>query len=383
MAEHEFPRFIVSVAAMRVSFNALLLTGQSAGLGTLTLGLLQGLQAAECLEEVVVLVRPGMCQALHLPRWERCCYHEVPAARTKAGRLAMELVGLPAYDRKFQVDVAYSPTSYLPLNQRRPAVATLVDFCWLRAPETVPFLRRLSLHLRMERSLLRAAGIATISHSMRKDLLARYGARLHQPVRAAPLGVDQRFFRVRDGTTRDPRDRLGIRGSVILASGGTDPRKDVQTLVRGFALLPDALRRNHHVVIIGSADRGSVRLILGKPDGGVQERVVFTGFIPLAEVLEWFSVADLLVYPSLDEGFGLPVLEAMAAGVPVVCSDLEALREVGGDAVSFVPPRSPVILADAMECLLTDRSLREQRIQEGRERARSFTWTACAQESRP
>ena len=364
---------------MRVSFNALLLTDRSAGLGTLILGLLQGLQQTASPDEVEVLVRPGIPHALRLPQWDGCRYHEVRAARTMVGRVAMELVGLPAYDRHFEVDVAYSPTSYLPLNQRRPAVATLVDFSWLRAPETLPSLRRVSLRLRMERSLLRAAGIATISETMRRDLLVRYGTRLHQPIRATPLGVDQRFFRVREGAIPDPRARRGIRTGVILASGGTDRRKDVRSLVRGFALLPDALRRSHHVVIMGYAEPGCVREILREMDGGLQERILFTGFIPLAETLAWYSAADLLVYPSLDEGFGLPVLEAMAAGIPVVCSDLDVLREVGGDVAVFVPPRSPSILAQVMERLLTDRPLRDEKILRGRERARSFTWQRCAE----
>jgi alpha-1,3-rhamnosyl/mannosyltransferase len=364
---------------MRFSFNALLLRSDAAGIGTLIRGLLHGLGDVGASHEWVVYLRPGVSKAVELPRWEGCRYVEIPGARMKAGRVAMELFGLPAYDRRFGVDVAYSPTSYLPLTQGVPAVATVVDFCWLRVPHAVPGWRRLSLRLRMERSLLRAAGIATISETMRRELLARYGAQLRAPVCATPLGVGPAFFAARALPQTGARARYGAAGTLILASGGTDPRKDVESLVRACKLLPREILQDARVMVIGPRSRRAEQAILSAVNEEVASKIRFTGFIPLAEVLELFACASLFVYSTLDEGFGLPVLEAMAAGVPVVCSDLEVLREVGGDTVIYTPMRDPAALARMMLIPLLDRALAEDLAARARERAATFTWARTAE----
>jgi glycosyltransferase involved in cell wall biosynthesis len=291
----------------------------------------------------------------------------------------MELWGLPYYDRRFSVDMTFSPTVYLPLNQRLPAIDTLVDFSWQRMPDILPLIQRLSLQLRFEQSLLRAAGVITISETMCRDLLRKYGSRLKVPVEPMPLGVQPDFF---EAPYRSPRshirERYGLDGYIILSSGGTHPRKDIRTLARACGLLPASLTEQLYVVVIGPCESRARTAILSELDGPLRRRFIFTDFITFEETLDLFSLAQLFVFPTLDEGFGMPVLEAMAVGKPVICSELDVLREVGDEAVQYFPPRDASALASQIMQLWNNEEKRRQMTMAGLERARLFTWEASA-----
>lgn len=359
------------VSAGRVSFNALLLSADGTGIRTLILGLLGGFKQIHPPEEFVVYLRQGLGADPELPRWRGCRYVEIPRTRSLVGRVAAELLLLSRYDRDLGVRVAYSPTSYLPLGQSVPAVATIVDLVWRLVPADVPIVRRLSLRFRMESSLTQAAGLVAISESVRGEALAAFGNRLKASIRVLPLGVDGRFFDVeRNGVKRGE--------TLILASGGTDSRKGVDTLLDAVAALPVSLARRIRLVVTGPREERRVEELLQRTDGWLRERIDFPGFVSIQELMHLFSQADLFVYPSRYEGFGLPVLEAMAAGIPVICSDLPVLREVGGDCVSYFPVGSAAGLAQRLLRVLTNEPIRANVVADGRAKAREYTWERTA-----
>lgn len=364
---------------MKLAFNALLLAEESTGMRTLMVGLLNGLKDLPLRDRWIVYVRPGVRKRLVLPEWAGCTYIEVRSARTLPGRVITEIVGLPYYDRKHGVDVSFSPTSYLPINQVTPAIITFVDFCCRRVPKGYSWSQRLSSRLRAEHSLLRASGVVAISETMRRDLLAAYGNRLDAPVVAMPLGVDERLFYKERGDVRAGNATFQFANNSILTSGGTNARKDVGTLISAYARLPRALTDNVPLVVMGPCDSRAKAAMLGEVADDLRARIVFTGFVDYEAKRELFALARLFVFPTLDEGFGLPILEAMAVGVPVICSDLEVLREVGGDRAVYFPPRNVEALAREIAKALTEAPSLKRMSVGGRERARMFTWKSAAE----
>ncbi len=364
---------------MKLAFNALLLAEESTGMRTLMVGLLNGLKDLALRDRWIVYVRPGVRKRLVLPEWAGCTYIEVGSARTLPGRVITEIVGLPYYDRKHGIDVSFSPTSYLPINQVTPAIITFVDFCCRRVPKGYSWSQRLSSGLRAEHSLLRASGVVAISETMRRDLLAAYGKRLSAPVVAMPLGVDENLFDARQTAAPSGSAPFRFASNCILTSGGTNARKDVGTLISAYARLPTTLTANVPLVVMGPCDLRAKTAMLRDVAADLRARIIFTGFVGYEDKRELFASASLFVFPTLDEGFGLPILEAMAVGVPVICSDLDVLREVGGDRAVYFPPGDvPALAREIASALLDVASMRRMRVG-GRKRARMFTWRAAAE----
>jgi glycosyltransferase involved in cell wall biosynthesis len=175
------------------------------------------------------------------------------------------------------------------------------------------------------------------------------------------------------------RRRLGLDGPYLLGLGTVEPRKDLPTLVRAFASLAGELP--HRLVLAGLAGWGQGALAAAVAQSGVADRVLLTGYLPEADKAALFTGADVFAYPSRYEGFGLPVLEAMACGTPVVTTTGGSLPEVAGDAALLVDPGDPDALAAALAKLAGDPAARQAAAARGRTRAAAFTWERCAAET--
>jgi len=198
-----------------------------------------------------------------------------------------------------------------------------------------------------------------------------------------PHGVDLQVFHPSPPDEIERvRRRFGIAGPYLVSLSGIEPRKNLPNLVRAFALLP-ADGRPTLVVAGGSVEwnpegRDALRAALSELPWPVAERVVLTGYVGEQDKVALLSGAEALVYPSLYEGFGLPVLEAMACGTPVVTSDRSALPEVAGDAALLVDPGDPAAIASAVERMLDEEVLRRDLRTKGMSRAAGYTWEATA-----
>ena len=196
------------------------------------------------------------------------------------------------------------------------------------------------------------------------------------------LGCDPRFQPVADkAALKSVRRRLKLDDAYILHVGTIEPRKNLSTLVRAYARLRREHRLTPELVLAGEPGwmyQPTVRLV---EELGLRNSVHFIGRVPAAELPAVYSAADLLVFPSLYEGFGLPPLEAMTCGTPVVASNVSSLPEVVGDAGLLVDPRDETALAEAMFRALTDTDLRQQMRERGLQRAKGFSWERCARET--
>ena len=230
-----------------------------------------------------------------------------------------------------------------------------------------------------ERTVERAARFLCVSDTTAKDLVARYPETAPR-VRVAKNGVDRDFFFPADEPAARQRTRQRYAGGqrYILYLGTLEPRKNVEALVVACERLWGKRRSRPDLVLAGGAGWKTGALHRRIARSAYRDKIHVTGYAARDAARALYRAAEVFVYPSLFEGFGLPILEAMACGIPVVASTADALLEVGGDAALYAPPRDPSELARQIERALDDEELRERAHIAGPNRAAAFSWEAAA-----
>ena len=261
-----------------------------------------------------------------------------------------------------------------------PGVATVHDLSYELFPEDAPPRDRLVLGLLLPLSVRRAAAIIAVSENTRRDLLRRFAVpdeRVSVIYEAAPPHMQ----RVTDqDSIRQARQTYGLVQPYILAVGNLQPRKNLARLVEAYAVI----RRQGvaaQLVITGQGRWRESELVRRVQEMGLTRDVVFTGYVPDSVLPVLYSGAAVFAYPSLYEGFGLPVLEAMTCGAPVVTSNVSSLPEVAGDAALLIDPRDVAALAGALCALLTRPELADDLRARGYKQAALFSWQKAAQQT--
>jgi glycosyltransferase involved in cell wall biosynthesis len=294
------------------------------------------------------------------------------AVERRAARFAWEQAGLPLLARRTRADVLHCPHYTMPLAATLPVVTTLHDATFFTHPEVHLPVKRRFFRTWTRISLRRARRCITPSAATRDELVRVAGA---DPARVdvAHHGVGAaRFHQPTAEERAKARAHLGVDGPYIAFLGTLEPRKNVPALVRGWSRIPAAPA----LVLAGARgwDEQVDRAAAEVPAGHDLRR---PGYLPLELLAGFLGEAEVVAYPSLGEGFGLPVLEAMACGAPVLTTRLLALPEVGGDAVAYTDP-DPDAIAAALQALLADPTRRAELAAAGRARAARFDWRACA-----
>lgn len=271
-------------------------------------------------------------------------------------------------------DVLFAPNFVPPPTRSRRVVLTVHDLAFRRFPETAPLATQ-HWRSRLETAIHRAAAVIVVSEQSRRDLLEHYPVDPER-VSVVPLGVDTGLFRP---VSAEPvRARYRLDGPYLLSLTGFELRKNLPRTIEAFVSLDEGIRPT--LVLAGPVAPWNpegwrlVEPILDALPADVRRRIVLTGYVSDEEKVGLLNGAEALVYPSLYEGFGLPVVEAMACGTPVLTSDVSALPDTAGDAALLVDPLSSEAIAHAMERLLTDRALRETLRERGLARAGAFSW---------
>jgi alpha-1,3-rhamnosyl/mannosyltransferase len=219
--------------------------------------------------------------------------------------------------------------------------------------------------------LRRADGLIAVSESTRDDAVRVLGLD-EAKIAVIHSGVAEAFF---DADAGDVRERYGLKRPFVLFLGTIEPRKNLDTLLSAYEGLPADMRAEFELVVAGPSGWASAETMARL---GAVRRL---GYVPEADVAALTAAATVFAYPSLYEGFGFPVAQAMAAGTPVVTSNVSSLPEVTGDAAALVDPRSVSEVRGALARLLTDPAMRASMAARGRERARAFRWEECAAQS--
>lgn len=281
------------------------------------------------------------------------------------------------------LDLFHSPDFVLPPTGRTPTIVTVHDLSFLRVPEC--FVPGFSDYLEgaVSRAVSRAAHILADSESTRQDLLDLMNVAPEQVTVLYP-GVETRFRPVRGRRALDRvRRRYRLPERFILSVGTIQPRKNLVALVDAFDRLvaqhssdPGIARLN--LVLVGEKGWMFEETFAAVTSRGLEQRVHFPGFVEDSDLPTLYSLASAFAFPTKYEGFGLPVLEAMACGTPVVAADNSSIPEVVADAGLLVQADDPQVLADSLAVLLSDEALRRRLVTEGRQQARNFSWMAAA-----
>jgi alpha-1,3-rhamnosyl/mannosyltransferase len=262
---------------------------------------------------------------------------------------------------------------------RRPRLtATLHDMtCWLmpefHQPPNVAAERRFAEHI-----WKRASGLIAVSESTRSDAVRVLGLN-PENIRVIYPGVSEPFFQATPENSAATRQKYGLLRPYALCVGTVEPRKNLDRLLAAWQGLPASLREHFDLVAAGPEGWQSAETLarLRNAASGVR----YLGYVPELDLPGITAGTAVFIYPSLYEGFGFPVAQAMATGVPVITSNLSSLPEITGGAAALIDPRSPNEMQAAIDRLLTSATTREQLSQAGRAQAQRFRWDTCARES--
>lgn len=280
-----------------------------------------------------------------------------------------------------RVDVFHSPATYVPPQREGAAVTTVHDLYFLRRPEACELLGGRYLAATLPRRLRQLDHIIAASNSTRDDLVELLGV-APERITVVYEGVDSRFRPIADRARLDAvRARYGLPDRYILFVGTVEPRKNVERLVEAYAIVRREKAQAPSLVIVGGRGKEADRVDRLIESAGLGQWVALTGYVEHADLPALYNCADLFVLPSLYEGFGLPVLEAMACGVPVVAADTSSLRELVAGRGFLVDPKSASDIARGILQALSEKTLREEYVQRASDFARKMTWEQCARET--
>lgn len=289
-------------------------------------------------------------------------------------RLAWEM-------RRCPPDLLFVPAHVLPPIRPPRTLVTVHDLGYRHFPQAHRFLDRLYLDLSTRWNARAATCVLADSEATKADLVREYGTPADK-IHVVYPGRDEALRRVEDPEAiAAAKAKYGIAAGYTLYVGTLQPRKNLTRLVEAFILLNSQFAiRNLQLVIAGRKGWLYDEIFARVKALGLTDKVVFTGYVTDADLPALMSGACLFAFPSLYEGFGFPVLEAMSCGLPVVCANTSSLPEVAGDAALLIDPLDTTALAAAMARLLTDESLRATLVARGYAQVQRFSWQRAAQE---
>lgn len=292
---------------------------------------------------------------------------------------------LDLYTHRPRPDVFFSPTHYAPRFSPIPTVVSVMDMSFLRFPELFNKSDLYQLQSWTKYSVQNAARVLTISNSSKDDIIKAYNISAEKVVTIYPG--------IKEITTLEPRiygmnqlqDKYHLSGNFILFVGTLQPRKNISRLIEAFARIKNHEQTKDNkdlkLVIIGKKGWLYEDILAAPQKHGVENSVKFLENVTDDELTIFYKNALCYVLPSLYEGFGLPVLEAMKQGCPVITSNVSSLPEAGGDAALYVDPEDVEDITQKITQVITDKNLREELVAKGKKQVAKFSWDKAARET--
>ena len=362
---------IIQMSKYCIAINALIMDNKKAGIGNYAFNLLQEMLKFPSDFIIDIYIQDHMSSQFNST--ENMHFIKCPNFESSRDRILYEQLKLPHLYRQYDYSLIHfmdymSPI--LPIKSKK--VVTIHDLSYFIYPEYFTIGSRYMKQFLTGPSIRSADRVICVSYNTKNDIQKRY--KLSDKLRVIHLGVEPIEKTVNKDKGREILKKYGINGSFIMYTGTLEPRKNVETLISAY----------HSAVKEGNIIQDLV--LCGKPgwkyegiyneikNSGLSERIILTGYVPSDDLSIIFDNADVFVYPSLYEGFGLPPLEAMAHGVPVICSNSSSLPEVVGEAALTFSPEDKEALTALMIKLLEDTNLRSELVEKGYNRASLFTW---------
>jgi glycosyltransferase involved in cell wall biosynthesis len=363
---------------MRIGFDVTPLTVPQSGVGTYTLNLLE--QLVRRGEDVIVPLSHRM------PEGDHALPGDSVGLMGRGGRglnkTAWMQVVLPWQLARMEIDVCHFTNNVAPLFTPCPSIVTIHDMTLWLFPEHHYHARLLAMRPFIPLAARRASAIITVSHSARQDItrILRVPPEKVLVIHEAPSPL---FRPLPPGPTLDQvRCRYELPASFVLYVGTIEPRKNLVRLLEAWARLNQNGRTGHALVFAGSRGWKDGEVFATVERLALGESVRFLNHVTAADLVALYNLADALTFPSLYEGFGLPVVEAMACGTPVLTSGMGALGEIAGGAAEFVDPHSVESITEGLHHLLSSPSRRAELRACGLARAATFSWEKAAAQTR-
>ncbi|MBN1679257.1 MAG: glycosyltransferase family 4 protein [Anaerolineae bacterium] len=314
----------------------------------------------------------------HVPVHERLTVRRTPWSTEKPSRrIVWEQAIQPFALARVQPDLVHALAFVAPVANNIPTVVTVYDLSFIHYPNRLPAVRRLYLRTLARWSCRRAQRVIAISQSTADDVIATFGIPRANVDIAVP-GVADEFRPLPQADVDTFRRQKGLPDRFILFVGTLEPRKNLPVLLRAYGRLPARDRAAVHLVLAGGKGWmfDDIFSTIDRLDLG--DTVHLPGYLPAADLPLWYNAAEVFVYPSVFEGFGLPVIEAMACGTPAMVSDGSSLPEAAGDTGYRLPPDDVAAWSDALAHVIHDPDWRRAAGERARARAAQFTWTHTA-----
>ncbi len=367
---------------MRIGINALfMIPGIVGGSETILRNLISKLASIDHDNEYVLFTNMENSGSFNL---EEPNFLEVRCpipARFRPARILWEQFILPIQCRRHKIDLLHSPGYVSPITLPCPSVVSILDMNYFFFPQDWSKLALLSLKILVPLSARSSREIIALSQSSKRDVVKALKIP-EDRINVTYMGVDKIFH---PHHTRPEilkiKNRMGIKGNFILSVANSHPHKNLRRLLQAYHILRKDRGITHQLLLAGNPGRDHLELMRTVRKLGIDQEVIFTGYLPGHQMPLVYQAADLFVFPSLYEGFGLPILESMACGTPVVSSNAASLPEVVGKAGILVDPYDIDEMAEAMYRVLSDKSVAEELTKRGLEQSKKFSWTETARKT--
>ncbi len=361
---------------MRIGIDVTALPTQLFGAGNYIVNLTRTLIRVDPTHDYFVFSKPQQVELFAGRGYAQVVQVSLP---TRIHRIAWEQTGFPWLIRKYQLDVVHSPHYTLPVFAPCAKVVTFHDMTFFLHPEVHLLYKEIFFRGIIPLSARRADALIAISQNTRTDIMRILPVN-PKKLFTIPIGIEPIFCPATPAKQSEILRKYDLPADFILYVGNLEPRKNLPRLLRAFATL---VRRGlpHSLVLVGSRGWMDEEIFATLRELNLGHRVYLPGYIPQADLPIFYSAASVFVYASRYEGFGLPVLEAMACGAPVITSNVASMPEIAGDAGILINPDREEELTDAIARVLTDADLAARLSRAGLERARGFSWERAAKET--
>lgn len=285
-----------------------------------------------------------------------------------------------AFLRRENLDLLHSPIPHLPLSYNNPAVVTVHDLAIYKYPKLFPSGQQVSTKVVVPRTLKKAKKIVAVSQATKNDIIELFDIP-EDKIEVIYNGLDKRFFeRASEKEIEEIKARYNIKKRYILFIGTLEPRKNIERLVEAFNRVR-AKKTDWQLVVAGREGWSAEKIYEKAMSSPYRKDIIFTGYIAADDVNPLLSGAEIFVSPSIYEGFGMPVTEALAQGLPVITSKYGSLPEVAGKAAILIDPYEVTDIAGAINLLIEDKKFRDEIREIGFKQAQKYSWEKCARDT--
>ena len=362
---------------MRIAIDATVLPEKLGGAGIYVLNLINALSRIDRENEYFIFVEKRNIKKFDLANnFHLLGVQDMP----RSLRLLWEQIAFPFLLKRYKIGVLHSPRYTIPLLRFGwKSVVTFHDLLFLLFFKKHNILKRFFYGWMLPISAKKAQRIIAVSLSTKKDIIKLLNISSER-IEVINLGIDFSYHLIEKEKLEDFRRKEGIFGSFILYVGTLKKRKNVLNIIKAYKKIREKGRKEK-LIIVGNKSGEYQNIYKTVGELGLKKNIFFTGYVDEKFLPFYYNSASLFIYPSFYEGFGLPVLEAMAAGTPVITSNISSLPEVAGDAALLLNPYDVEEMARMMEKVLNNKELQEEMREKGLKRAKLFSWERCARET--